>query len=553
MVDGKIIAAAEEERFIREKHAEGKTPLHATRFCLSEAGLTPKDVDIVAYAFSPELYHELKWKYFKRTWRTQPQAAYKTLLQTDKIIERRTRHFKQFLIDSGLKEAGCPVEYVEHHLAHASSAYHLSDFTDSDAALLTVDGVGELTCTLVARGLSGRIEKIEEMLIPDSIGLFYSTITEFLGFKTTDGEFKVMGMSAYGEPGKVDLSNLIRYENKYAKVNENYVWVKKELSHQGKVYSKDLLDLLGPSRTDEGLSEPYVSVAAEAQYQLEQITLKIIDDYLSDELKKHGTLCFAGGCALNVRLNRKILAHPLVKNLIVPSGAHDAGLSAGAASYVAKQKGQQTDALHHAYLGPSYTDEEILEALKKSKIPYEFCEDPCQTGANLLAEGKILSWFQGRMEFGPRALGNRSILAHPAYEGISDQINERIKFREIWRPFCPSILEEHAADILNSDHPAPFMNLSFEVAENYRKTIPEVVHVDGSARAQTVSKKTNPTYHRLISLFKEKTDIPVLLNTSLNRRGEPIVNTPQDAISMFYGCGLDYLMMGSYLIKKRND
>lgn len=548
LIDGKIIAAAEEERFIREKHARRKTPVNAAKYCLHEAGITAGDLDVIAIPFSPRIFRELRWRYFSRVFLSNPNRALKALFKNRFRIKKILKRLEMIIHQLGIDTKRTKIEFVEHHLAHASSAYHLSGF--ENAAILSIDGMGEYTCTLFGEGEKGKICKVDEMIVPDSLGLFYSTLTEYLGFQSNNGEFKLMGMSAYGDPEKIDMSKLIQYENKKLRVNEDYIWVVKNKKYNGKRYSKEMVNLLGVPRTGDGLSEPHIHIAAATQRKFEEIVIKMLDDYLGPVLEKTRSLCFAGGCALNVRLNRKILQHPLVDRMYVQAAAHDAGLSLGASSYVANQYGEKCAPMNHPYYGPQYNDAEILTALDKFRIPRIRCEDAAQTAADLLAQGHIVAWFQGRMEFGPRALGNRSILGHPAVNGVSDEINERIKFREKWRPFCPSVLEEDQMSVLGTEHPAPFMNLSFGVTDKYREIIPEVVHVDGSLRAQTVSKDTNPLYHRLISLFKEKTGIPVVLNTSLNRRGEPMINSPEEAIAMLYGSGLEYMVMGSYLIKK---
>ncbi len=276
-----------------------------------------------------------------------------------------------------------------------------------------------------------------------------------------------------------------------------------------------------------------------------------MENYLGDILKSNGgKLCFAGGVALNVKLNKRLLEHPLVRHLFVQPAASDSGTALGAATYVANELGEDVKPMSHVYLGPEYTNEVIREVLGKYRIPYEQPSDIIERASELLARGEIIAWFQGAMEYGPRALGNRSILASPQVEGISDEINSRIKFREKWRPFCPSILQEYAKDILGTDHPSPYMTFSFAVNDKWRGRIPEVVHVDGSTRPQVVDENTNPRFYSLLKSFHKKTGLPVLINTSLNRRGEPMVCSPQDAINMFYGSGLEYMALGDFLIRK---
>lgn len=347
------------------------------------------------------------------------------------------------------------------------------------------------------------------------------------------------------------MDHILWFNKKRYKASDEYVWVTRSRRFdKERVFSKSMVSDWGPPRKGDALSEPYVHIAAATQRRFEDVTITLMETYLGDELKRHGRLCFAGGCALNVSLNRKLLSHPLVKRLYVQPAAHDSGAALGAACYVANRLGEDIKPMTHAYYGPSFTNDQIKELLDKYRIKYTFYEDITSTAARLLSDGKIVAWFQGAMEYGPRALGNRSILAHPSIPGISDEINARIKFREKWRPFCPAVMEEYQEAITNTSHPSSFMTFSFTVNDAWREKIKEAVHVDGSARPQTVDKVTNPRFYALLEKFHGLTGIPVLINTSLNRRGEPMVCSPQDALDMFYGSGLEYMVIGDYLITK---
>jgi len=361
-----------------------------------------------------------------------------------------------------------------------------------------------------------------------------------------------MGMAPYGDPKRIDLSHIIRYNKRTFWTNDDYVWVTRRRRYdRNKVYSKKMVKEWGPPRVGDDLGEPYIHIAAATQKKLEDVTIALMENYLGDILKSNGgRLCFAGGVALNVKLNKCILEHPLVSELFVQPASNDSGTALGAATYVANEFGEKIEPMTHAYLGPEYTNAEIKEALDKYRIPYQYHEDIIEPVSELLARDQIVANFQGAMEYGPRALGNRSILANPSIKGISDQINTRIKFREKWRPFCPSILKEYAQDILNTKHPSPYMTFSFTVSDKWKDKIREVVHVDGSTRPQVVDEKTNPKFYSLLNSFHKKTGIPLLINTSLNRRGEPLVCSPEDAIAMFYGSGLVYMAMGDFLIRK---
>ena len=549
LVDGKIIAAAEEERFIREKHAIGKPCRRSIEFCLKKAGIKPSDIDGVAFPWSFEAYDRGKWSYALKTLFSEPSRAYKTIFKSG----RKNRDIKK-MVFSMLKELGIDISpekvaFVEHHIAHAASAYLLSGY--EEAAIMSIDGSGEFSSTLFARGKDVKISKIKEIDLPDSLGRFYSTMTAYLGFDPNDGEYKLMGMAPYGDASKVDISGIISYNDRTFKINPEYVWPIRSRRYQpDRMIPKKLVERFGPPRKGDDLSEPYIHIAAATQKIFEDIVIKLMENYLGDCLKNNGNLVFAGGCALNVSLNRKLMKHPLVRNLFVQPASHDAGTPLGAAVYLANKLGDKIAPMKDAYLGPSFTNEEMEESLKRKGIAYKRSGNIEEEAAKLLADGKVIGWFQGALEFGPRALGNRSILGNPTIHGTSDRINEMVKFREKWRPFCPSIMEEYAEEIIGIKS-APFMTLSCEVKEAWKKRISEVVHVDGSARPQTVSEKDNPRFHLLLKYFFDKTGIPVLINTSLNRRGEPMVSSPDDAVEMYLGSGLDGLAIGDFIVMRK--
>lgn len=549
LIDGKIVAAVEEERFNRIKHSAGINPIESVKYCLDTAGITMKDIDAVAFCRSFDIANQLRWKYAWRM-RRYPAYALHTLKRTGRLNKAYYKDAKNLLDHFACKIKDVDFHNVEHHLSHASSSYHLSGFENS--AILTCDGKGEFTSILMGEGKDGKIIKTHEYIIPDSLGFFYSLVTRQLGFRPNNGEFKVMGMSPYGDPEKADLSDLITTGNGTFKMNEDYIWPMLSMKrHKRYSKAKDLTDVLGPMREGDGLSEPYIHIAAAAQKILEDTVMDMVKTHLSDILKRcNGRLSFAGGTALNVRLNRKLLEMDEVSELFVQPAAHDSGTSLGAATFVANKLGEKVEPMQHAYLGPEFSDDYIKEVLERFKLPYELHENIEEVTAKILAEGTIVSWLQGRMEYGPRALGNRSILANPATPGIADEVNSRIKFRENWRPFCPSVLAERAAEITQTDHNSDYMTFSFIVDKKWAKKVPEIVHVDGSARPQTVKKDTNPRFHKLISEFDKITGLPIVLNTSLNRRGEPMVCSPEEAVQMFYQCGLEVLVMGNYLVKK---
>ncbi|MEO8419246.1 MAG: carbamoyltransferase C-terminal domain-containing protein [Methylophilaceae bacterium] len=553
LVDGKIIAAAEEERFLRDKHAKNKLPLESAKYCLKEAGVAPDQVDIVAFPYAEiPLTTAARWHYAMRHWYA-PERALDAIFNGNRRFRRNREQVLALMTELGLSKA----RYVpvEHHLAHASSAYHLSGFKEK-TAIVGIDGKGEYATTFFGYGENGKIHKIKEFYDPDSLGGMYGAITEYLGFEMLDGEFKVMGMAPYGDASKYDLSRLVEFDGKDLRINTKLVNVvglrRYKEQGRGHYFSPALVEWLGPKRHGDEIDDPYIHYAASVQQLLEEISLKLIDHYVGDIIRETGRICMAGGVALNVKLNQRIIAMPGVKELFVQPASGDAGTALGAATLAAAELGEAIEPMQHAYLGPAFTTEQCIAACEAhpAKPRFQRVENASVKGAELLAAGNPLAWFQGRMEFGPRALGCRSILGDPSHSGVADRINAQIKYRERWRPFCPSMLDRVAADILQTDHPAPYMTFTFNVAEHWKSRIPEVVHEDGTARAQVVTRATNPRYYALIEELERLRGVPVVLNTSLNRRGEPMICSPEDALNMFFGCDLQYLMMEDILVSK---
>lgn len=555
-IDGKLVAAVEEERFLRDKHAKGKMPYEATKFCLEQAGITPEQIDIVAFPYAEiGLKSPARWHYAKRHWYA-PDRALTALFSGNRRYWRNHQNVMKLLDDLGIGADRVKFVPVEHHLAHASSAYHLSGFKEK-TAIIGIDGKGEYATTFFGYGENGKIHKIKEFYDPDSLGGMYGALTEYLGFEMLDGEFKVMGMAPYGDPSRFDFSRLIDCKDGNFKVNNKLVNTVGLRRHKkdgkGYFFSSDLIDWLGPMREGDEKDEPYIDYAASIQDLLEKTALQLIDYYLGDIIKETGKIAYAGGVALNVKLNQRIIAMPGVKELFVQPAASDAGTAIGAASYASQMAGGPVEKMEHVYLGPAYTTEQCIEACDNYEQPvtWQRMNNVTAETAQILADGNPVSWFQGRMEFGPRALGNRSILGSPSHSGVADRINAQIKYRERWRPFCPSILDTVAPEILQTDHPSPYMTFTFDVNESWKSRIPEVVHEDGTARAQIVTQHTNPRYYSLLQEMEKLTGNGVVLNTSLNRRGEPMVCSPTDALNMFFGSDLQYLVMEDILITKQ--
>ncbi len=558
LIDGEVVAAAEEERFVRVKHAKNRLPVESARYCLRAGGVAPAQIDAVAYPYAPiSLFGPARWHYARRYWYA-PDRSLDALFNGNRRFRRNRTRVRSLCSELGIDWRRTRFEPVEHHLAHASSAYHLSGFEEK-TAILCVDGKGEYATTFLGYGEGGRIHRIKEFFDPDSLAGVYGAMTEYLGFDMLDGEYKVMGMACYGDPDRYDLSRLIRRHGRGFEVDTRYVNTvglrRYKEDGVGYYFSDKLLGWLGPRRMGDVADEPYVHYAAAMQKMFEDWCLELLETYLGDVVRQTGRIAFAGGGALNVKLNQRIVALPQVDELFVQPAAGDAGTSLGAATYVAAGAGDRLSRMNHVYLGPAFDDDDCRDALAAmgKRVEWRRLDDVPRQTAELLAAGHPVAWFQGRMEFGPRALGARSILASPSTPGIADRINDQIKFRERWRPFCPSILDRVAPELIGSGHPAPFMTITFEVADAWRSRIPEVVHEDGTARVQVVERAANPRYYALLEQMEARTGIGVVLNTSLNRRGEPMVCSPQDALNMFFGSDLEYLVLEDYLVTKAED
>jgi len=554
-IDGKLVAAAEEERFVRDKHAKNRLPYESAKFCIEYAGIKPEDIDVVAIPFAPiSITEPARWHFAKRYWYA-PDRALDAIFNGNRRYRRFRNKILWLLEQLGINPKKIQLDSVEHHLAHAASAYYCSGFEEK-TAIMGIDGKGEYATTFFGYGEHGKIHKIKEFIDPDSLGGLYGAITEYLGFEMLDGEYKVMGMAPYGDAAKYDFSRLAKFENGELTINTDYANVIgfRRYKEKGKGYyfSPKLIDWLGPKREGDIADDPYIHYAASMQALFEKLALQMMDYYLGDILRETGKLAFAGGGALNVKLNQKIVARDELKELFVQPASGDSGTAVGAAAYASEIRGVPVEKMEHVYLGPSYTSEEVIAACAKhnSTPQWQRIENVPQHIAKILVDGNPVAWFQGRMEFGPRALGGRSILGCPSAPGVADRINEQIKFRERWRPFCPSMLSRVAPEMFKVDHPAPFMTFTFEVKDEWKTRVPEVVHEDGTARAQALQPGVNDPYYQLMEEMEKLTGNGVVLNTSLNRRGEAMVCSPTDALNMFFGSDLEYLIMEDILVTK---
>ena len=550
--DGRIIAAAEEERFSRKKHHSG-FPFKAIRFCLDHAGIELKDVEHVGHYWKPWILRHKAMQAVKAAFVSRDMFA----ARADRgIAQVGDSYLGMFRHPKRLREHFGPSDfkfhYLEHHQTHAASAFFVSPF--ESAAVLTWDGTGEDTTTLFSKGSGNKIEVLKRIKLPHSLGQFYSAVTNYIGFDMFAGdEWKVMGLAAYGKPKHYDF-----FREKVLTTNggSGFKFDIKVLDHHlAKHYkfSEELIKELGPSRKVGGeLTEHHWDIASSAQKALEDTAIHLVKQI--KEMTGEENLCLAGGVAFNSVMNGRIFHETPFKNFYVQPAAGDAGCSLGAALMVWHQKlgNPREFVMNHAYWGPGFSNEECRVALDEAGLEYETLDDEILLPklAKMISDGAIIGWFNGRMELGPRALGARSFLADPRRTDMREILNHKVKLREWFRPLAPSMQEEHGREVFGVEHHDPFMITVIEVAEEYKSKIPAVVHVDGTARPQMVSRETNPRYWNLINEFKKLTGIPMLLNTSFNVQ-EPIVCTPQDAINTFQNSNFDALVLENNLVERK--
>ncbi len=532
--DGEILFATAEERLSRKKH-DGGFPLLAIKACLAHAGAKLVDLDEVAFGWqSASTTRSADMRNFFTG--AHPMGWWGVLRaqSVGRIEEYQRDGERLFRRHVGQPKNG--FKRIDHHYAHALSAYPVSGF--DEATVVVIDGRGAWEATSIWHGKGSELRLLEMIRWPNSVGLFYAQFTWWLGFERFQDEWKVMGLAPYGGPG-VDLGGFIRVSDGHYSVNAPLLL--DDLSRIEKV--------LGPARkADEPLSDRHRDVAWAVQDACERAELAIIRRAIS--LTGSRNLCLAGGVALNSKANGLILGQRLVDRIFIQPAATDDGVSIGAALAAPVAAGFRCGEMTKAYLGSQAPSDEIETVLRTYKLSYTRLDDPAETAADLLTRGKLIGWYQGREEFGPRALGNRSILADPRDVQNRDRVNNAVKFREDWRPFAPSVLEEAGASLFENYHTTPFMTLTFQVKPEKKAAIAAAVHVDGSARVQSVTRDQNERYYDLIKNFAAKTGVPAVLNTSFNLKGEPIVNSPFDAIRTFYTSGLDALILDRYLIAK---
>lgn len=580
LIDGEIVAAAQEERFTRKKH-DASFPEKAISYVLDEAGLQGSDVDYVAFYEKPFI----KFERLLETYHAFAPRGIQSFLKSMPVWIKE-KIFTKHLLNKKLSKLGIQARllFSEHHLSHAASAFFTSSYRE--AAILTIDGVGEWATTTISKGDGEKITLLRELKFPHSLGLLYSAFTYFCGFQVNSGEFKLMGLAPYGTNSEQTKRYISLIKNELVDIREDGSFLLNMAYFEfgtglKMTNNRKWQSLFGiPPRTPESeISQSYMNLAYAIQAVTEEIILKLA--CTAQKLTNSENLVLAGGVALNCVANGKILKTQLYQKIFIPPAAGDAGGAVGAALacchiFLGEKRNESSrDKMCGSYLGPSFSEKEIKSWMQKAgakgkRLSYS---QLCEQVANLLNEGSVVGWFQGRMEFGPRALGNRSILADPRNPEMQKRVNLKIKFREGFRPFAPSVLEEEASEYFDLNVPSPYMLLVAKIISAYRSKLPEnynsfslqeklyhsrsflqaVTHVDYSARIQTVNSNENPLFYQLLSAFKKKTGCGVLLNTSFNVRGEPIVCTLADAYACFMSTGMDYLVVGKWILKKEDQ
>lgn len=513
VMDGKLICAVEEERLIRIKTATGTLPIESISACLTEGGIKIHEIDLIVLA--GETYEDI----------------------IPRTSEWLNHHF-------GYSPR---IEKINHHTAHIASAFYHSGF--ENAMCISVDAYGDGLSGAIAIGsLQTGITILETIPASNSLGIFYSTMTSFLGFRPGEDEYKVMGLAPYGNP-LIDLSFFCKPSPEGFICDPKFFRSRKAATSLEPYYSKLLLDQLGnPRRKGDPISQAFKDIAASTQLTLETSLVSLVTRAF--EMTNEKTLCLAGGVALNCSANRLLCNLPFISELFVQPASSDRGLPLGCALFMAFICGEKIEPIPHVFYGPSQSPKEIESAISVSGVSATKVENPALEAAERIATGEIVGWFQGRSEFGPRALGHRSILADPTISDMKDQINAKVKFREEFRPFAPSVIEEDSYDMFEMKNPSPYMTVAYNVKNPWRTIMKSTTHVNNTGRVQTVNNVTDPHFYKLISEVKSRTGCPAVLNTSFNIKGQPIVEKPLEAISTFYGTGMDSLVIGNYLITK---
>ena len=559
LVDGELVAAAEEERFNRKKHSAG-FPFEAIRYCVAEAGISPREIDHVAIARDPRAHFAAKVSYVLRKRPSIRGFLSGRIKKMARVLKTRNQIEKLF----GKGNVRARFHNVEHHKAHMASSFFVSPF--DKAAILSIDGFGDFVSTMWGIGEGNRMKVLGQVIFPHSLGILYNALTQYLGFPHYGDEGKVMGLAPYGEPGYMkEFSKLIHLNDGMDfSLNSQYFCHEEEFLEDiwdegapvvKRIFTPELENLLGPAREPKTpLEKRHHDVAMSLQRTLEEAVLELVNRLY--RMVGQENLCLTGGVAFNSVLNGRLRREGPFRGIYIPPAAGDAGTSIGAAFMVWHHLlgMRRSFVLEHAYTGPKYSEEYIENYLKSEGEKFEVLPEKelINRTAQWIVDGKVVGWFQGRMEFGPRALGNRSIVVDPRKAEMKDVLNARIKHREPFRPFAPSVLAENAGEWFEVGAPNPFMLLVHDVLPERRAQVPAITHVDGSGRLQTVHRETNPIYWSLIKRFEELTGVPVVLNTSFNEN-EPIVCSPHDALLCFRRTKMDVLVIGRTVIVRKED
>lgn len=557
MVDGELVAYVEEERLVRYKHAPNQFPIRSIEYCCKQQGIKISDVDYIAYGWDCVAYSDGRMRaFYDQTNAEYPPDAGTLAWQRRNLgyfhLDNMQEMMRQHLVRHFGNVKIPPLKTVPHHYSHAVTAFQLSEL--EDALVLTIDGSGDSQTTCVWHGANDKLELLHEIKIPHSLGWLYAAVTEYLGFEAYDGEYKVMGLAAFGRENEHFRKALNRIVTT-AEDGFSFRVDPKAIHHGAHTFSQRhtdyLVELFGmePRLGGQRILPEHEDLAFETQRLLEDTVLRLLRHF--QEQTGARKLGISGGVGLNVKMNYAIQKSGLFEQVHVFPICSDSGTGIGAAAAIYQElTRKRPKPVEHVYLGPGYTDAEIELQLESCGLDYSRHENIAERAADILAEGKVLGWFQHRMEGGPRALGSRSILADPRTVAARDRVNQAIKFREYWRPFCPSLTNESRTRYLEKAAQAPFMITAFDATPEMAEHAPAVVHVDNTVRVQTVERKHNPAYHDLLTAFEERTGIPILLNTSFNIKGEAIVCSPRDALRTFWTTGLDALVMGSFLVTK---
>ena len=587
LIDGNIIAAAQEERFTRKKHTPD-FPVNAVKFCLEYSGCSIDELDAVVFYDKPLL----KFERLLETYYAFAPKGLVSFLKAMPVWIKEKMFLKKLLYDSldqieKYDKKKLKLLFTEHHLSHAASAFYPSPY--QEAAILTIDGVGEWATASICHGKDNKIIMLKEMRFPHSVGLLYSAFTYYLGFRVNSGEYKLMGLAPYGNPGAKQTNEFIRLIKKHivSIKDDGSIWLNQDYFNYATglrmIKEKKWEKLFGYPvlKPDGKIEQKHCNLAYAIQNVTEEIVLKMAKE--AKKITGADYLCLSGGVALNCVSNGKLLKENIFKDIFIQPAAGDAGGALGAAQMAHYMYYEQErtvtsgiDSMQGAYLGPDFSDKEAILSFKKHKAAYRKIEnftDLCSEVADLLDGGNVVGWFQGRMEYGPRALGNRSILGDARNIDMQKKLNLKIKYREGFRPFAPSVLIESSKDFFDLTVASPYMLLIAEVKEERRKKLPSnyqeldlweklyfersdvqsITHLDFSARIQTVHKETNPRYWKVINAFKEKTGYGIVVNTSFNVRGEPIVCTPEDAYKCFMRTEMDFLVVNNFILKKTDQ